>query len=179
MKILCSLLPLILLTSSAKYSAEPQPVERRNVVIILADDLGWGDVGCYGHPKFKTPNLDRMAAEGARLTNFYAACPFCAPTRAALMTGRYPHHCGMTSNPVPAADLKDDLVDPRRPNGTTILAQQEQAKPSAYPGLKSGDHSREPALFNLEFDPSEQKNVAAEHPDIVAKLQAKFAELTQ
>jgi arylsulfatase A-like enzyme len=84
--------------------AESAAATRINVVIILADDLGWGDLGCYGHPKFKTPNLDRMAAEGARLTNFYAACPFCAPTRAALMTGRYPHRCGMTGNPVPAED---------------------------------------------------------------------------
>jgi len=93
-----------LVTSVTSYSAESRLAECRNVVIILADDLGWGDLGCYGHAKFKTPNLDRMAAEGVRLTNFYAACPFCAPTRAALMTGRYPHKCGMRGNPVPAAD---------------------------------------------------------------------------
>jgi uncharacterized sulfatase len=74
------------------------------------------------------------------------------------------------------ANLGDDWVDPRRPNGTTILAQEEQARPSAYPGLKTGDLSREPALFNLDVDPGEQKNVAAEHPDIVARLQARFGE---
>jgi arylsulfatase A-like enzyme len=72
-----------------------------NFVVILADDLGYGDLGCYGHPRFKTPNLDRMAAEGARLTQFNTPAPFCAPTRAALMTGRYPFRCGMTSNPAP------------------------------------------------------------------------------
>jgi arylsulfatase A-like enzyme len=78
-----------------------------NVVIILADDLGYGDLACYGHPKFKTPNLDRMAAEGARLTNFYAACPFCAPTRASLLTGRYPFRSGMNGNPAPDGGVND------------------------------------------------------------------------
>jgi arylsulfatase A-like enzyme len=80
---------------------------RPNVILILADDLGYGDLGCYGHPKFKTPNLDRMAAEGARLTDFYAACPFCAPTRASLLTGRYPFRSGMTGNPTPDMGIND------------------------------------------------------------------------
>jgi len=75
--------------------------KRLNVVIILADDLGFGDLACNGHTKFKTPNLDRMAAEGARLTHFNSPAPFCAPARASLMTGRYPFRCGMTSNPAP------------------------------------------------------------------------------
>ncbi|MBX7211634.1 MAG: sulfatase [Verrucomicrobiaceae bacterium] len=74
---------------------------RPNVIIILADDLGYGDLGCQGHPKFTTPNLDRMAAEGARLTQFNCPMSFCAPTRASLLTGRYPFRCGMTSNPAP------------------------------------------------------------------------------
>jgi uncharacterized sulfatase len=78
-----------------------------NVIVILADDLGYGDLGCYGHPDFKTPNLDRMAREGARLTDFYAPNPFCAPTRASLMTGRYPFRSGMTRNPAPDAGSKE------------------------------------------------------------------------
>ncbi len=72
-----------------------------NIVIILADDLGFGDLGCYGHPKFKTPRIDQMAAEGARLTQFNCPAPFCAPTRASLLTGRQPFRCGMTQNPAP------------------------------------------------------------------------------
>ena len=59
------------------------PAPKPNIVLILADDLGYGDLGCYGHPRFKTPNLDRMAAQGVRMTQFNTPMPFCAPTRAA------------------------------------------------------------------------------------------------
>ena len=70
-------------------------VQRPNIVIILADDLGWGDLGCYGHPSIRTPNLDRLAAEGMRFTDFYSAAEVCTPSRAALLTGRYPIRSGM------------------------------------------------------------------------------------
>src|SRR5688572_29724677 len=73
-----------------------------NVIVILADDLGYGTLGCYGHPTFKTPNLDRMAAEGVRLTHFNTPTASCAPTRASLLTGRYPFRCGLTVNPSPS-----------------------------------------------------------------------------
>ena len=67
-----------------------------NFVLILADDLGVNDLGCYGNRYFPTPNLDRLALQGARFTNAYAACPVCSPTRASLMTGRYPVRTGVT-----------------------------------------------------------------------------------
>ena len=66
-----------------------------NVVIVFADDLGYGDLGVYGHPTIRTPNLDRMAAEGQRWTSFYAQAPVCSPSRAALLTGRIHLRSGM------------------------------------------------------------------------------------
>ncbi|MEQ1858483.1 MAG: sulfatase [Chthoniobacteraceae bacterium] len=92
-----------------------------NIVIILADDLGYGDLAGYGHPKFKTPHLDRMAAEGAKLTQFNTPAPFCAPTRAALLTGRYPFRCGMTSNPAPDGGPDADAL--HLPASEVTLAQ--------------------------------------------------------
>src|SRR6476646_1167380 len=70
-----------------------------NIIIILADDLGYGDLGCYGHPTIRTPNLDRMAAEGLRFTDFYAGQSLCTPSRAALLTGRLAVRSGMGGGP--------------------------------------------------------------------------------
>src|SRR5512146_2902878 len=84
----------ILVNLPAAVRAEKLP----NLVIILADDLGYGDLGCYGHPSIRTPNLDRMAAEGMRFTDFYATAEVCTPSRAALLTGRYPIRSGMCND---------------------------------------------------------------------------------
>jgi arylsulfatase A len=69
-----------------------------NFIIIFTDDQGYGDLGCYGHPTIKTPNIDRMAAEGQKWTSFYVAANVCTPSRAALMTGRLPLRSGMYSD---------------------------------------------------------------------------------
>jgi arylsulfatase A len=69
--------------------------EAPNFVCIVCDDLGYGDLGCYGHPLIKTPHLDRMASEGIRLTNCYASAPVCSPSRAGMMTGRTPSRVGV------------------------------------------------------------------------------------
>ncbi len=69
---------------------------RPNFVFILIDDLGWADTACYGSGFYETPNIDRLAAHGMRFTNAYAACAVCSPTRAAVMTGRYPARLGVT-----------------------------------------------------------------------------------
>ena len=72
-----------------------------NFIIIFCDDLGYGDLGVFGNPIIKTPNLDRMAYEGQKWTQFYVADPVCTPSRAALLTGRYPIRSGMTSSELP------------------------------------------------------------------------------
>jgi arylsulfatase A-like enzyme len=71
-------------------------VNKTNLIIFLADDLGWTDLGCYGSAFYETPNLDRLASQGMRFTNAYAACPVCSPTRASLLTGKYPARVGVT-----------------------------------------------------------------------------------
>ena len=73
-----------------------QPCRRPNFVFFLADDLGWRDTGCYGSTFYETPNIDRLAREGMRFTDAYAACPVCSPTRASIMTGKYPARLGTT-----------------------------------------------------------------------------------
>ena len=69
--------------------------DRPNVVIIYTDDLGWGDLGCFGSPYIETPHLDALADRGARMTDFYVNSPVCSPSRAALLTGRHPAHAGV------------------------------------------------------------------------------------
>src|SRR6476660_94413 len=79
-------LPVDSVPSAALVSA--QSTSRPNIVLIITDDVGYGDLGSYGAPDIKTPNIDSLARDGIRLTDFYAA-PTCTPTRAALITGRY------------------------------------------------------------------------------------------
>jgi len=76
-------------------AAEKAKGARPNVLIILCDDLGYGDLACYGHPHIKTPHLDRLASQGLRLTDCYASAPVCSPSRAGLLTGRTPNRLGV------------------------------------------------------------------------------------
>ncbi len=105
--------------------------EKPNIIFILADDLGYGDLGCYGQQLIQTPNLDRMAAEGMRFTHFYAGAPVCAPSRAVLLTGRNVGHVSVRGN----APVKkpDDLYafgpQTLKPEETTIA---EMLKTAGY-----------------------------------------------
>jgi arylsulfatase A-like enzyme len=82
---------------------------RPNVVLIFADDLGYGDLSCYGNTKYQTPHLDQFASEGVRLTDFYVPLPYCAPSRATILTGRYPFHHGLWDNPAPDGAGRDEF----------------------------------------------------------------------
>src|SRR5919106_1138304 len=95
-------LAVVFYGSSLCRGAEPLREKLRNrkpnIIFILADDLGYGDVGCYGQKKIKTPNLDRLAAEGMRFTQFYAGSTVCAPSRCVLMTGMDTGRCRVRGN---------------------------------------------------------------------------------
>ena len=88
--ILCAL-ALVLAISPAVAAGKPP-----NIVFFLVDDMGWGDIGAYGSNYHQTPNVDRLAAEGMKFTNGYAACTVCSPSRAAIMTGCYPGRLHLT-----------------------------------------------------------------------------------
>ena len=81
---------------SLKLFANGGADKKPNIVLILVDDLGWTDTSCYGSKYYETPNIDKLADEGMRFTDAYAACAVCSPTRAAVMTGRYPARLGVT-----------------------------------------------------------------------------------
>ncbi len=89
-----------------------------NFVVILCDDLGWGDLSCYGHPHIRTPRLNRLAGEGIRFTSYYSAAPVCSPSRVGLLTGRNPNRAGVydwipQANQRDAAPLSRNLVHMR------------------------------------------------------------------
>ena len=89
---------LVFLGLSVNIIGQDPNLKKPNFIIIFTDDLGYGDLSSYGHPTIQTPNLDRMAAEGQKWTNFYAGASVCTPSRAALLTGRLPVRSGMASN---------------------------------------------------------------------------------
>lgn len=97
-------------------SLQAQTADQPNIIIIFTDDMGYGDVGVYGHPTIRTPNLDRMAKEGMKFTQFYTAASVCTPSRAGLLTGRLPVRSGMMSRefrvlfPFSAKGLPEDEI---------------------------------------------------------------------
>src|SRR5436190_9779679 len=99
---LAAVLSLVVFSHSSLAAQKP------NIIFILADDLGYGDIGCYGQKKIKTPNIDKLAGEGTRFTQCYAGCTVCAPSRATLMTGLHTGHArirGNASVPLLPADV--------------------------------------------------------------------------
>lgn len=91
------LLTALLLGPLAALHAADAPKQKPNIVLFLIDDLGWRDLGCEGSTFYMTPNIDRLAAEGVRFTDAYAACAVCSPTRAAILTGKYPARLLLTN----------------------------------------------------------------------------------
>jgi arylsulfatase len=110
MRLVCLCLAGLLVPAGLLNGAETRP----NIILIVADDLGYGELGCYGQKKIRTPRLDRMAKDGLRFTQFYAGSPVCAPSRCCLMTGKHGGHAWIRNNrevkpegqpPVPASEV--------------------------------------------------------------------------
>jgi len=120
MKMKCVLFSLCsLLVSQAVHCADPRP----NLIWIMADDLGWGELGCYGQKLIRTPHLDRMAAEGMRFTHYYAGATVCAPSRSVLMTGLHHGHTRVRGN----AGRENPAAQALKPGDLTVAAVLQKA----------------------------------------------------
>src|SRR5713101_299556 len=107
-----------------------------NIIFMLADDLGWGDVGFNGRKDWRTPNLDRLASQGTVFSRWYTAAVVCAPSRAALMTGKYPIHNGVSGNSADLPPGQVTLAAALKKHGyaTALFGKWHHGQPR--PGLK-------------------------------------------
>ena len=137
---------LLAIVSSVPVDADDRP----NIVVILCDDLGWGDLENYGHPHIKTPRLMRLAAEGIQFTSCYSAAPVCSPSRVGLLTGRIPNRAGVydwipNASPLSPPTRSRQLVHMRKEEYTI----PQMLKESGYASCMSGKwHCN--AIFNSD-----------------------------
>src|SRR5690349_18686865 len=120
---------------AAAALARSAPTKKLNFIIILIDDMGWTDLHTFGSKFYETPNVDRLAASGLKFTNGYAACPVCSPTRASIMTGKYPARLHLTDwipgrKQWPTAKLLTPEFEQQLPLAETTIA--EALKPKGY-----------------------------------------------
>ena len=138
--------------------ASSLPAARPNVVFILADDLGYGDLSCYGHPEAKTPVIDRLAREGVRFTQHYANGPECSPTRTAFLTGRYQQRAGGLECAIGTGNVGryDDAIRLAKERQLGLPANQA-VLPSALkkPGYASGVFGKWHLGYEPQFNPLE------------------------
>jgi len=120
MKHLVFSLSLVLFALSGRIEADET---RPNLIWIMADDLGWGDLGSYGQPVIKTPRLDRMAAEGMRFTHYYAGATVCAPSRSVLMTGQHHGRTRVRGN----AGRENPAAQALKPGDVTVASVLQKA----------------------------------------------------
>lgn len=181
-------LSAVFLALGSLLAGAAQGADRPNFVLIFADDLGYGDVSTYGHDKFQTPHLDRMAAEGALFTDFYVPMPFCAPSRATILTGRYPFRHGIVGNPTPDSGLNDYGL----PAGEVTIAQALQKEGYAttaigkwhlghvpkYLPIKRGFDSYFGILYSNDMRPVQlvEDDRVVEYPVVQATLTKRYTE---
>jgi arylsulfatase A-like enzyme len=145
---------LITVVSLAATATRGETI-RPNVVFFLIDDLGWADLGCYGSQFYGTPNLDRLAGEGMRFTDGYAACNVCSPTRAAIMTGKYPARLRITDWLLGRPDRPDQKL--KHPEFQKFLPLSEVTLAEA---LKEGGYA---TAFIGKWHLGEETNHFPEH----------------
>jgi len=121
--------------------------ERPNIILIMADDLGYGDIGCYGNEKIKTPNIDALAQGGMKFTDYHANGPVCSPTRTALLTGRYQQRAGI-----------EGVIYAQGPTRQTGMALEQVtfAEVLKKRGYATGIFGKWHLGYNVEFNPARQ-----------------------
>jgi arylsulfatase A-like enzyme len=155
--LLVSLASFFFSASDGVAADAPKP----NFVFILIDDMGWRDAGCYGSTFYQTPHIDRLAAGGMRFTDAYAACPVCSPTRASILTGRYPPRYNLTTflpgrKDMPSQKLLQPKINLQLPLGEVMIPKL--LKPAGYVSASIGkwhlggkDHAPENFGFDLNI----------------------------
>jgi len=136
------------LTNNGCSTANPGgSSDRPNIILIMADDLGYGDIGCYGSTKINTPNIDALAKDGMKFTDYHSNCPVCSPTRAALLTGRYQQRAGI-----------EGVIYAKGPTRQTGLALEETtfAEILKKRGYATGIFGKWHLGYNVQFNPYRQ-----------------------
>jgi arylsulfatase A len=133
--------------SMANPGRSSRGMDRPNIILIMADDLGYGDISCYGSTKISTPNIDRLAEGGMKFTDYHSNCPVCSPTRAALLTGRYQQRAGI-----------EGVIYAKGPTRQTGLALEETtfAEVLKTRGYATGIFGKWHLGYNVEFNPARQ-----------------------
>jgi uncharacterized sulfatase len=168
---------------AASLPAQPRRNDRPNVILICADDLGWGDLGCYGSPFIRTPQLDRLAKRGVRMTDFYASANVCTPSRAGLLTGRYPIRTGLAheviqvkdSHGLPLSEIT--IAEMLKPGYATLLTGKWHLGHTApaWPPMRHGFDAFAGIPYSNDMRPlpfyrSRQDGSMAEEPAVQERL---------
>ena len=156
MKLLLHLCLVLLSPMMVKANAPAKPL---NVIFMLVDDLGWTDLGCYGGDYFETPNIDRLARQGMKFTQAYSACTVCSPTRASLLTGKYPATLKVTDwitgHVRPFAQLRVPDWTQHLPINEVTLAQRLKSAGYATASIGKwhlGGEAHRPEVFGFDVN---------------------------